>query len=74
VSKALEQVLGYTYLTGLIRAVETGIPDVLPPGFQTVKRQVVGNTSSRARGARRASTPTAAPRTSATSSPSTPSR
>jgi hypothetical protein len=45
VSKALEQVLGYTYLTGLIRAVETGIPDVLPPGFQTVKRQVVGNTA-----------------------------
>src|ERR1700676_2889679 len=38
----LEQVLGYVYLTGLIQNIKTGIPDVLPPQFQTIKKKTLG--------------------------------
>ena len=41
-SKTIEQILGYVALTGVIKAVTTGIPDVLPKAFQTIKKQVPG--------------------------------
>lgn len=42
-AKTVEQILGYVYLTGLIQAVKTGIPDVLPKQFQTVKKTTIGD-------------------------------
>jgi hypothetical protein len=42
-SKSLEQVLGYVYLTGVIQSIKTGIPDVLPPAFATIKKDVLGD-------------------------------
>ncbi len=42
-AKTIEQILGYVYLTGLIQAVKTGIPDVLPAAFQTVKKTTIGD-------------------------------
>jgi hypothetical protein len=41
VARALEQILGYVYLTGLIEAIKTGIPDLLPPAFYNTKSQTV---------------------------------
>jgi len=41
-AKSLEQVLGYLPLTGIIKAVETGVPNVLPPQFWSVKKQIPG--------------------------------
>lgn len=40
---SLEQVLGYVYLTGVIQAVKTGIPDLLPKQFQSIKKQTMGD-------------------------------
>lgn len=40
---SLEQLLSYPYLTGIIEAVKTGVPDVLPEGFQAKGKQVMGN-------------------------------
>lgn len=42
-SRTLEQILGYVPLTGLIRGITTGIPNVMPPQFWNLKQQVVGN-------------------------------
>lgn len=42
-SKTLEQLLGYVYLTGIIQRIKTGIPDVLPSAFSTIKKQVLGD-------------------------------
>ena len=42
-AKTLEQILGYVYLTGVIQKVKTGIPDNLPPAFQSVMKRVVGD-------------------------------
>jgi hypothetical protein len=42
-SKTLEQILGYVYLTGVIQRIQSGIPDVLPSAFNTVKKQILGN-------------------------------
>jgi hypothetical protein len=38
----LEQVLGYVYLTGLIKNITTGIPDVLPAPFKTIVKKTLG--------------------------------
>ena len=38
---AIEQLLGYVYLTGVIETVKTGIPDVLPPEFFTLKKETI---------------------------------
>lgn len=40
---SLEQLLGYTSLTGVIQAVKSGIPDNLPPAFFARPRRVEGN-------------------------------
>ena len=32
-SKTLDQLLGYVYLTGIMQRIKTGIPDVLPSAF-----------------------------------------
>lgn len=42
-SYALQDVLGYVYLGGLVESVKTGIPNVLPPEFMKVNRQVMGD-------------------------------
>lgn len=41
--KTIDQVLGYVTLTGLIQKVKTGIPDVLPPAFQSLTKKVLGD-------------------------------
>jgi hypothetical protein len=38
---SLEQLLGYVYLTGLIEAIKTGIPDLLPAEFKTIKKDTL---------------------------------
>lgn len=35
--------LGYVYLTGVIQRIKTGIPDMLPAPFTSIKKQVLGN-------------------------------
>lgn len=42
-AKSLESILGYVSLTGVIKAVQTGIPDNLPKAFHTTKKDVVGD-------------------------------
>lgn len=42
-AKTIEQLLGYVYLTGVIQRIQSGIPDVLPSAFNTVKKQILGN-------------------------------
>lgn len=51
----LEQLLGYVYLTGLVEAVKTGIPNVLPPQFWSIKKQTLKNMGryTRVQGTRR---------------------
>ena len=39
----IDQLLGYVYLTGLVEAVKTGIPNVLPPQFWSIKKQTLKN-------------------------------
>lgn len=39
---ALEQILGYQYLTGTIQTVKTGVPNPLPPEFFNVTNKTVG--------------------------------
>jgi len=39
----IEQFLAWPYLTGIIEAVKTGVPDVLPPGFLTGTMKVEGD-------------------------------
>jgi len=39
---SLEQVLGYVYLTGLIKNITTGIPDVLPKQFGSITKRTRG--------------------------------
>src|SRR4029077_16841257 len=40
-AKAIEQILGYVYLTGLVEQVKTGIPDFLPSEFNTLKSETI---------------------------------
>lgn len=42
-AKTLSQLLGYMPLTGLIKAVSTGIPNVLPPAFWSNPKKTLGN-------------------------------
>lgn len=42
-SKALQDILGYTNLTGLIQATVTGVPDVFPPAFLTTKKTTIAD-------------------------------
>ncbi len=39
--RTLEQILGYVYLTGLVKAIKTGIPDVLPSKFMSIKKDTI---------------------------------
>lgn len=41
--KTIEQLLGYVYLTGLIQAIKTGIPKVLPEGFWTISSDTLAD-------------------------------
>lgn len=42
-AKSLAEILGYVPLTGLIEEIKTGIPDVLPPEFRTITKNVDGD-------------------------------
>lgn len=42
-AKTLEQILGYVPLCGVVQAVKTGIPDVLPSEFFTTRKDVMGD-------------------------------
>lgn len=43
-SKTLEEILGWVSLTGVVRKIKTGIPDLLPPVFQRgAPKKVIGN-------------------------------
>ncbi|MDE2097153.1 MAG: hypothetical protein KGL39_07895 [Patescibacteria group bacterium] len=37
----IQQILGWVYLTGIVEAIKTGIPDVLPPEFYTIKKDTL---------------------------------
>ena len=40
-AKSLQELLGYTTLTGLIQATVPGVPDVLPPSFDSFSKNVL---------------------------------
>lgn len=42
-AKTLLQILGYTSLTGVIKKIQTGIPDNLPSSFHKVGQKVIGD-------------------------------
>lgn len=42
-AKSLNEIIGYVTLTGQIEEIKTGIPDVLPPEFRTITKEVVGD-------------------------------
>ncbi len=44
-AKTLQQLLGYTYLTGLVEEIKTGVPDLLPPAFSggATKKGTIGD-------------------------------
>lgn len=44
-SKTIQQILGGGNMTGVIQSVKSGLPNLLPPGFTTPTRKVVGNTA-----------------------------
>ena len=44
-SKPLQQILGGANMTGVIQSVKSGLPNLLPAGFTTPTRKVVGNTA-----------------------------
>lgn len=56
-AKTIEQILGYVYLTGLVEAVKTGIPDVLPPEFASITKDTLADQGryTRVTGTRRTS-------------------
>lgn len=39
----IQDLLGYVSLTGIINAQTPGLPDVLPPAFQNIKQNVIGD-------------------------------
>lgn len=44
-AKTLEQILGLPALMGLIQETSTGLPEVLPPSFSNIKREVIGDSA-----------------------------
>jgi hypothetical protein len=42
-AKTIQDLLGYTSLSGISEAVKTGVPDVLPDAFWTTKSRTVGD-------------------------------
>lgn len=42
-AKTIEQILGWVNLTGVIQEIKSGIPDVLPPAFKTVKTETIAD-------------------------------
>lgn len=39
----IQELFGYAYLTGVVEAVKSGIPDLLPPAFHSVTQEVIGD-------------------------------
>jgi hypothetical protein len=42
-AKTLEQILGWVFLTGLVKSIKTGIPDVLPPEFYSITKDTLAD-------------------------------
>lgn len=45
-SKNIQDILGWKQLTGMIRETKSGIPDPLPAGFRSLRKNVIGDASS----------------------------